>query len=73
LKEDGGGHLEIGGWGPWNAMMKPGANRLLSAFTLLNWWRSLLTVDANFNDWEVAFVDMSWAVECLLLCTSSSK
>ena len=72
-KEDGHRCLEIGGQGPWDAMMKPGANGLLSAFTLLYWWRSSLAVDANFNDWEVAFSDLSWVVECLLLCATSSK
>lgn len=72
-KKDARGCLEIGGDGSWDIMMKPGANGLLSAFALLYWWRSSLTVDANFDDWKVAFGDLSWVVECLLCCASSSK
>ena len=72
-KEDRRRRLEIGGQGPWDTMMKPAANGFLFAFALLYWWRSSLTVDTNSNNWEVAFGDLSWAVECLLLCASSSE
>ncbi|KAJ7810840.1 hypothetical protein B0H14DRAFT_2378828 [Mycena olivaceomarginata] len=68
---DDNGRPVIGKSGPWEDLVKPGGNGLLTAMLCLVWW--LGAAGEVTQEWEAAVTDVKWVLEGLAAEAKTAK
>ncbi|KAJ7803728.1 hypothetical protein B0H14DRAFT_2192681, partial [Mycena olivaceomarginata] len=63
-EQDEHGRPVIGKQGPWEVLVRPGGNGMLTAMLCLGWW--LAAEGKATEDWHTAVKDVKWVLEGLL-------